>query len=50
MCMIQFNNLITGVTIEEELHAVAIGGTNNVAISEEMRITIIEGYGCKVES
>jgi hypothetical protein len=46
------NNIIrfTGVAIEEELNTVTIGGTDNVAVSEERRIAIIEGYGCKVES
>jgi hypothetical protein len=46
------NNIIrfTGVTIEEELDTVIIGGTDNVAVSEERRIAIIEGYGFKVES
>lgn len=35
--------------IEEETNTVAIGGANDVVVSKEWRVSVVEGYGREVE-
>lgn len=40
---------ITSEAIKEETDAVAVGGANDVAVSEQRREAVVEGYGGEVK-